>query len=413
MNTNTRSTSAPRTGGANRRLTWLLGLGLVALIVAGLWPRALPVEVATVTHAPLAVTVNEDGETRIKNRYTIASPVTGLLRRITHKPGARIIAGETVLAELEPGTPDLLDARSLAQARARLRAAASARDGAAAQLAGARASHELATSDLTRIKQLAATALISKQELDAASAREVIAAQNTRAAEFSAQVATYELEQAKATLLRGESPAHADDLLPIIAPVHGQVLRVPQESSRIVTAGLPLIEIGDTTDLELRIEVLSRDGVAIRAGARVVLEQWGGPSPLEARVRLVEPAGFTKVSALGVEEQRVNVIADFVTPADARPGLGDGFRVEAHIVTWEGPHVLQLPTGALFRRGGRWEVYVLSAGRAQPRTVTIGHSNGLATEILGGLQEGEHVIVYPGDKITPGTRVRTIDSSPR
>lgn len=176
----------------------------------------------------------------------------------------------------------------------------------------------------------------------------------------------------------------------------------------MVPSGFPLLEVGDPTDLEVRIEVLSRNGVRIAPGARVLLEHWGGERPLEARVRLVEPAAFTKVSALGVEEQRVYVIADFVDPVEARPTLGDGYRVEARIVTWEGSNVLRVPAGALFQREGVWQTFVFEGGRAQLRTVTPGRSNGIETEIVDGVSEGEAVIVYPGDRVEDGSRVRVI-----
>ena len=178
-----------------------------------------------------------------------------------------------------------------------------------------------------------------------------------------------------------------------------------QESARTVVAGFPLLEIGDATDLEARIEVLSRDAVAIRPGAKMLLERWGGSEPLAARVRLVEPSGFTKVSALGVEEQRVFVIADFTDPLEKRPTLGDNYRVEARIVTWENAGALRAPAGALFQNAGQWRVFVVRGGRAESRVVQVGRSNGVATEITGGLQEGEQVVVYPGDKVADGTAV--------
>jgi HlyD family secretion protein len=191
----------------------------------------------------------------------------------------------------------------------------------------------------------------------------------------------------------------------IRAPVNGRILRVFQESARVVSSGFPLLEIGDPTDLEARIEVLSRDGVAISPGARVILEQWGGGQPLNARVRLVEPSGFTKISALGVEEQRVYVVADLMDPIARRATLGDNYRVEARIVVWEKPDALQCPAGALFQRRGEWQTYVVENGRANLRTVAVGRSNGVQTEVTSGVDEGATVVVYPGDKVQAGTRV--------
>jgi HlyD family secretion protein len=197
--------------------------------------------------------------------------------------------------------------------------------------------------------------------------------------------------------------------LELTSPVSGRILRVLQESARVAPAGFALLEVGDPTDLEVRIEVLSRDGVAIQPGARVMLEQWGGAEPLAARIRLVEPAAFTKISALGVEEQRVYAIADFVDPVERRPTLGDSYRVEARIVTWEAANVLRAPAGALFQRGGEWQAFVVQEGRAQLRRVKVGRSNGVLTEVLDGLTEGVRLVVYPGDKVVDGTRVSALE----
>jgi HlyD family secretion protein len=392
-----------------RKLPWIGGAVLVILIVAGLWPKRQPVEVALVTRGEVLVTVNEEGMTRVKNRYVISSPVAGQLQRIDWKPGAMVEAGKTVLAVLETMGADLLDARGQAQAEARVRAAEANREGAGAQLVRARAGHALATSDLARFRELVERGAISQQEFEIATMRETTANQEVRAAEFSQQVAEFELEQARALLMRGQPGGNVDQKpLVITSPVSGRVLRVFQESSRVVPGGMALLEVGDPTDLELRIEVLSRDGVAIQPGARVIVEQWGGPVPLEARVRLVEPSAFTKISALGVEEQRVYVIADFVSPVEQRPTLGDNYRIEGRVVVWEGRDVLHVPAGALFQRGTAWQTFVFSRGRTELRTVEVGRSNGLVTEVLKGLDEGERVVVYPGDKVGEGTRVREI-----
>jgi HlyD family secretion protein len=398
-----------------RRFPWIVGAIVVLLVVAGLWPRALPVEVAVVGRGDLLVTVNEEGMTRVKNRYVISSPVAGQLRRIDWKAGAVVEAGKTVLAVLETGAADFLDARSLAQAEARVRASAAAKAAAAAQKGRASASAKMFAADFERLKQLRAVQAISQQEFDAAEMRAATAREEERAAQFGLQVAEFELQQARALLIRGKPAAGGDDPgaseaepLVITSPVNGRVLRVFQESARMVPSGLPLLEIGDPTDLELRIEVLSRDGVAIRPGARVIVEQWGGEAALEARVRLVEPSAFTKISALGVEEQRVYVVADFIDPVEKRPTLGDNYRIEGRVVVWEGRNVLRVPSGALFQRGAEWQCFVLAGGKARLRTVGAGRSNGLETEVVGGLREGDRVVVYPGDKISDGTRVREV-----
>jgi HlyD family secretion protein len=397
-----------------RWLPWVAGAALIFLIVAGLWPKPLPVEIAVASRGDVVVTVNEEGMTRVKNRYVISSPVAGQLQRITWKAGAVVEAGQTVLGELETSGADLLDVRGQAEAEARIRAAEAHRELTGAQLARAQAAASLSRNDLTRFRSLAERGAISKQELEAATMRDDTNAQDVRAAEFARQVADFEYQQARALLLRGQADGNsAQAPLVINSPVSGRVLRVFQESSRIVTGGLPLLEVGDPSDLELRIEVLSRDGVAIRPGARVIVEQWGGPYPLEARVRLVEPSAFTKISALGVEEQRVYVIADFVDALEKRPTLGDSYRIEARVVVSEQKNVLRVPAGSLFQRGNTWQTFVVRGGKSLLRSVKIGATNGLETQILDGLSEGEKVVVYPGDKIADGTRVREISVAAR
>jgi len=397
-----------------RRLPWLGGALLAALIVVGLWPKPLPAEVAVVARGDLVVTVNEEGMTRVKNRYVIASPVAGQLRRIEWKAGAIVEAGKTVLAVLESGGADLLDTRSLAQAEARIRASEAAVAQAQAQRARAGASAKMQRDDFTRQQRLFASGASSRQEIDGAEMRATAAAQEERAAEFAGQIAEFELAQARAVLLRGRPAglaASTNEPLVITAPVSGRILRVLQESERLVPAGFPLVEIGDPTDLEARIEVLSRDGVAIRPGARVKLEQWGGPEPLNALVRLVEPSAFTKISALGVEEQRVFVVVDLTDPLATRPTLGDNFRVEAKIETWSGKGILKVPAGTLFQRGANWQTFVVEGKSAKLQPVTIGRSNGLETEIVAGLGEGRRIIVYPGDQITDGASIVAINES--
>jgi HlyD family secretion protein len=385
---------------------WIAGVLLVALIVAGMWPAALPVETAKVTRGDLIATVNEEGVTQVRHRYIVSSPAAGQLRRIDLKPGATVIAGETVLAVLEPAGGDILDRRSRAQAEARVRATRSQVDQAEAQRARAAAALNLAQSKATRQRSLAKQQLVSQQGLDIAINQEATAAQEDRASTFALQVARYELEQAQAVLDRGDASGDtADALMEIKSPVSGRVLRVMQESSRVVTSGMPILEVGDSTDLEVRVEVLSRDGVAIEPGARVWLEQWGGDFDLEACVRWVEPAAFTKVSALGVEEQRVNVLADLTTPPDQRANLGDGYRVEARIEKARRDNVIQVPAGALSQDEQTWSTFVLNGTTVEKRTVQPGLSNGLQTEILAGLESNETVVLYPGDRIEDGSRV--------
>lgn len=381
---------------------WIPYLGailLVGLIGAGLWPKPAPVETTPAITGGLRAVVSEEGRTRLVQRFVVSAPVHGQLRRIPFKAGFEVNGGETVVAVIDPLSPALLDARSRLQAEAR-------RETAVANLEKARAAHAFAASEWQRIKKLFEQRAISPQEREAAEWREASTAKDLIAAEGALKQVEAELAEYPG---RTGSQARTNDRpIEIKAPVSGQVLRVFEENARIVSAGTPLLEVGDTRQLEVVIDVLSRDGAAICPGARVELANWGGSAPLEGRVRLVEPSAFTKISALGVEEQRVNVVADLVTPPEKRPSLGDNFRVDAHIVVWEAPRVLKVPSGALFRQDQRWAAYVMSNGRAQLRTVEAGPSSGKETQVLAGIKEGEEVILYPSEAVRDGKRVRRI-----
>jgi HlyD family secretion protein len=378
-------------------LPWTGALLLIALITAGLWPQPIPVEIAAVSVGKLRLTVNEEGKTRVKQRYTIAAPVAGLLKRISFKAGAPIQAQHPV-AMIEPLPPTLLDVRARTATEAR-------RDAAVASLAKARANLDFAEKEQRRFKTLFEQKAISVQELESVQLRYDAALKDEQAAQST-------LKQVEAELTQFTTGSNKPDATaaPVVvkAPVSGVVLRVFEESSRVIASGTPLLELGDPADLEVVIEVLSRDGATITPGTKVELEQWGGDSFLEARVRLVEPAAFTKVSALGVEEQRVNVIADLITPSAQRPGLGDGFRVESRIVLWETDKALKVPAGALFRRGAEWAAFVFEDGRARLRTVQVGASSGSEMQILGGLKEGDRLVLYPGNRVRDAQRVRQI-----
>ncbi len=383
---------------ARKPRRWLPGLGavaLLALIIAGFWPRPVPVETAPVTVGLLRTTVNEEGKTRIRHRYVISSPVTGELRRIPFLAGALIESTQTVVAVIDPAAAALLDKRSRQLAEA-------ARDNAAAQLEHARGAQHFADSELRRNQALFDTKSLSARELEQFQWLANAAAHDQAAAAAA-------LRQAEAQLLGFEQTETNDPpAIELHSPVAGSVLTVYEPSARTVSAGTPLLEIGDPTDLDVIIEVLSRDGAIIQPGTAVELDQWGGPEALEARVRYVEPAAFTKVSALGVEEQRVYVVADLLTPPAKRGNLGDNFRVEASIITWQNEHALKAPSGALFRNGDQWSAYVLSDGHAQLRPVKVGRSSGIETEILDGLKAGDQVILYPGDRVKDGQRVTVV-----
>jgi HlyD family secretion protein len=392
-----------------RQLPLILAACAVAAGAAyALWPRPIAVDLATVTRGPLRVTVDEDGRTRVRERYVVSAPLTGQMARIDLEAGDAVVAGQTLLTAIEPADPSLIDDRARSEAEARVRAAEAARKQAAARIEEAREAHAQASHEFERVTALRKSQSVTQAELDRTEHEERRTAQSVRAAEFGLQVAQFELEMAKAALIRTRPRGASDqgpERLPLHSPVSGRVLRVYQENARVVEPGLALIELGDPAEMEVEIDVLSSDAAAIRPGALVVLEHWGGEQPLEARVRLVEPSGFTKISALGVEEQRVNVIADFVGPPQSRIALGDAYRVEARIVIWESPDVLKVPAGCLFRHGGRWAVYLVEGTIAKLRSVETGKNNGLEAEILSGLKAGDRVLLHPSDKIANGTHI--------
>lgn len=388
------------------KIGWTLaGLALAGVLAWAFRPQPVVVEVARVGRGPVRVTVDAEGRTRLKERYVVAAPLAGRLLRVELKPGAEVEAGRTVLTAIEPSDPELLDPRARALAEARVKAAEAAKARTLPQLDQARVSLEYARTDLERAQRLFADRTLSHQELDAAEERARVTAEGLRAAEFAAQIAAFELEQAQA-VLEGGAPGGGAGRLEVRAPISGCVLRVFQESATVVAPGARLLELGDPANIEIEIEVLSSDAVKVTPGAKVLLEHWGGDHSLAARVRLVEPSAFRKISALGVEEQRVFVIADFAGPAEERAGVGDGYRVEARIVVAEVEDAVTVPTGALFREAGEWAVFVLRAGRAVLRQIDIGHRNDLGAEVRRGLEPGEVVIVHPSDRVGDGVRVR-------
>jgi HlyD family secretion protein len=393
-----------------RRLLMQLAAGLLAagLLTYSFWPRPIEIDVVKASRGPLRVTVDEDGKTRIKERYVVSAPLAGRLQRIGLRAGDLVTAGKTLLAVIEPGDPSLLDDRSRAEAEARVKAAEATRKQASAKLERSRVAFNLSVNELQRIRHMVVGRETTIQDLESAEHKERMAQEDVKAAQFAIQIADFELDLARAALTRTQprSPGDADSWrFEVRAPVSGRVLRVFQESSAIITSGKQLLEVGDPSDLEIEVDVLSSDAVKIAPGAKAILEHWGGDGPLMGQVRLVEPSGFMKRSALGVEEQRVNVIIDFVDLPENRRRLGDAYRVEARIVIWSADNVLKVPSGCLFRRGDDWAVFAVEEGHAQLRRVTVGRNNALETEITSGLKEGAVVILHPSDKIQPGSRV--------
>lgn len=391
-----------------RSLYIAAGLALVAGLVYAFRPQPVPVDAERVKRGPLLVTVDEDGRTRIRDRYVVSSPLAGRLSRIQLKPGDAVKTAKTTLALIEPADPSLLDARARAEAQARAHAAQAAIGQAKSNLQRATAALEAAQSDYRRDQALVEKRSISQDEFEKTQLQLRTQVEDARSAEHAVQISQYELELAQAALLRTDPQAETSGeawRMEILSPINGRVLRVMQESAGIVSAGTALIELGDPQDLEVVVDVLSSDAVKISAGNRVLLEHWGGPRPLEGRVRLVEPSGFTKISALGVEEQRVNVIIDFVAPPAERPSLGDAYRVEARVIVDETQDALKVPNSATFRASDEWAVFVIIDGRAVVRTVKLGQRNEHEAEVLEGLKEGDIVIVHPSDKVTAGVAV--------
>jgi HlyD family secretion protein len=391
-----------------RLLAWIaLGLLVVTGLVYGFVPRPVAVDLVPVARGPLTVTIEEEGRTRVIDRFILSAPVAGFARRVELDVGDPISRGDRVLI-LEPLRSDVLDPRRRAEAEARVSGARAALQGAQQRVAAADADAEFTGAELARKERLRADRTISEDELDRARASARAAAATLRSAEFAVDVARHELEAAQtaleysAALGAGDAP----ETVSVIAPVSGRVLRLVRESEGVVAAGEPLLEIGDPRALEVEVDVLSADAVKLAPGTRVRLLRWGGAEPLDAVVRVVEPTGFTKISALGVEEQRVLVISDIVSPPEAWERLGDGYRVEAEFILWHDDDVLEIPSSAMFRTGVGWAVYVMEAGRARLRSVQAGRQAGLETQILAGLEPGEQVIIHPSDEVGEGRRVR-------
>ncbi|MDC0934707.1 HlyD family efflux transporter periplasmic adaptor subunit [Pirellulales bacterium] len=393
---------------------FLAALAVVVAVGYGLVPEPVQVDLARVTKGDIRVTVDEDGKSRIRERYVVSTPLAGRLLRIDLEPGDEVASGETLLATIEPRNPELLDARTIAQAEARVSAAEASLQKMGPLLEEAQATQEFTEAELrrmrdARVKNLSA---VSESEIQSKLLAYRTASAMLRIAKHNEEIARFELQQARAALIHsrpavGEAPSPDNGWnFMILAPISGRVLRVFQESSAVVGSGTALLELGDRRDLEVEVDVLSRDAVRIEPGDKVWLEHWGGAKPLQGVVRLVEPSAFTKISTLGVEEQRVNVIVDLLDPPANRAALGDGFRVEARIVVDEAADVLTAPTSALFRSGEGWAAFLARDGVAHLQPVELGLRSGLAAEVLGGLSDGDAVVVHPGDNIFDGASIR-------
>lgn len=433
----------------SKAFVFAIGLIVVAGLVYAFLPQPVEVDFVKVERGNVLVTVDQEGKTRIHDKYVVSAPLSGRILRVTLDPGDKVIAGKTLLTMIEPRDPDLLDARTVAQAEARVLAAEASLRRAEPVLESARAAQAFTESEVARMRKAFAGKGVSQSELESAEMLFRQRSEELRSARVAEEIAKFELDQAKAALLRtqprpeksgGTQQAKKPDIVPtsaesalegngnppakqisktgsdpavdpewdfpIYSPIDGVVLRVLQESSAVVTPGTPLVEVGNPADLEIEIDVLSRDAVKVHSGDKVLLEHWGGDAPLIGRVRVVEPSGFTKISTLGVEEQRVWVIVDFVDPIEKRPTLGDAYRVEARIIIDEARDVLKIPTSALFRVGADPAVFRVENNVAHQWKVKVGRQNGLEAEILEGLSEGDQVVLHPSDQIQDGVRIR-------
>ena len=379
----------------------IVGAGLVWLALA---PKVAEVEAATVVRAPLRVTVDEEGETRLRRRFLVSAPVSGKVLRIDTRPGDAVAKGQT-LAVIQPAAPMPLDARTQMTGEARVRAADAAVARARADRQRLSVESKQAEADAARAKALLDAGYGSRDVYEQFNARMGSLREATVAADAAIRAAEFEAAAAKAALTsRGE--AAGGRAVTVTAPIAGQLLRRMQESEAVVPAGAPLVEIGTLDDLEIVTDYLSTDAVKIKPGAEVIIDRWGGEGTLTGRVQRVEPAGFLKISALGVEEQRVNVVIDFVDARDKRAALGDGFRVEVRVVIWESADALTVPTASLFRREGEWSVFLIDGDVLRRRTVKVGQRNEQTAQILEGLSAGERVVAYPGESLAEGTKVR-------
>lgn len=390
-----------------RKIFLPLALALIVIAVAyGFREKPVRVQLQTVSRGPLNVTVEEDGKTRVIDRYTITPPVAGFLRRIHLDEGDPVSKGQDVAA-LEPLRSENLDPRTRARAQADVDTAEAALKRAEEEVRRVDADAVYAEAEHRRILELFREGIVSKDQLDRSEAQARAAQAAVKSARFAVEVARHQLEAARTALrYTSETRAAPSQTIEIDSPVDGRVFRVFRESAGAIATGEAIMEIGDPSAIEVEVDLLSADAVKTGPGARVVFERWGGGDPLEGRVRVVEPSGFTKISALGVEEQRVFVISDIISPPDMWQSLGDGYRVDASFLIWEGEDVLQTPESALFRHGDEWAVFVLEEGRAALRPVEVGHRNGISAEVLSGLSEGEEVIIHPGREVKDGARVR-------
>jgi HlyD family secretion protein len=391
-----------------------LGAALVATLVWALWPQPMQVDLAPVTRGPMQGAIMAQGVTRVRNPYAITAPITGATTRAPVEVGDRVIAGETVVAVIQPSDPALMDARARAQADAAVAEAQAGVSVAETNLARAESALEHATRQLERNRTLADRGIIPLRILEDIETAHRDARQMVDSALSQLDLNRAALARAQAQLL-GPPGLFNPDAEPgaccvqIVAPHDGIVLKVDDQNARFVQAGSPLLTIGDLTEMEVELDLLSSDAVQVPPDAMAEIARWGGDGVLAARLRRIDPAAFTRVSALGIEEQRVRLRLDLLTPPADRAGLGEGFRVHVRLIIWDEPALLRVPQAALFRQGDGWAVFVADAGRARLRPVEIGRQAGGQAEVLSGLEEGVQVVLYPATALTPGATITARD----
>jgi HlyD family secretion protein len=393
---------------------WLFPGTAAALLIAGLvyafWPKPIAVSFGTVERGAMLVTLEDEGETRVKEVYTISSPLTGRVARFEGDVGDKVIAGKTVVATIQPTAPAFHDARTHSELAAAVRAAEAAKDLARAQVVSAEAARDYAKAQYLRARKLAKRGNMSQSALDHARMEARTKTASLAEAKAALRVREFQLETAQAAVLEpATAPAKTvRDLccFKVRAPVSGTILRIYRESEAVIPAGAPLVGIGNPSQLEIVTDLLSTDAVLVSPGNDVLIDGWGGAKSLHGRVRRVEPFGFTKTSALGIEEQRVNVVIDFTDPPKLWRRLGHGYRVIARIVRWRGKDVVKAPLSALFRQGQDWVTFKVVQGRTRLTKLSVGRMNSKSAEIRAGLSAGDTVLLHPSARITDGTRVK-------
>ncbi len=390
---------------------WPIGLGVLLLIglAFALWPRAIAVDIATLSEGPMAVAIEDDGVTRVREVYVVSAPIAGRMLRVEVHAGDAIEAQKTVIATIEPADPAFRDARAQRELEFTVSAARAAQDLAAANVRGREADLKLGRQERDRARQLFAKGIVAKARLDNAEAAVVSLEAALATAQAALRQRAFEVKTAEASLVvpsdGGRIKGDKHCCFTIRAPIDGQVLRVMQENEAVVQMGTPLVEVGDPADLEIVVDLLSTDAVKVSEGDAVLITRWGGEGALNARVRRVEPFGFMKVSSLGIEEQRVNVIVDLTDPRNRWRRLGHGYQIDAAILRWQSDKALQVPIGALFRQGTDWAVFRVVSGRARLTKVKIGQMNDRTAQVLDGLKPGDQVVSHPGERVADGAAV--------